>query len=235
MNKALIKAFIEAKCEQGQCWDKYVEPEKEKADELAEEVMFNREQVLKEFYSGPVHVNYSVMGDENYFSNLRDLDFPPIVVETIGPFYKFMTKKLPTILVNTQTLFEKLTKMAIEKQFKLMYIFKDESANNCSHIKCLMPESKKPGDWSVSTWFESYNDCCEHAVQLANVIIFDDGKDGAFNIQAENYYMGRQLLAIPGNSGCWANQLIKNKKWTLCDSGYDIITAIESVKELEEE
>ena len=235
MNKALIKAFIAAHGDQAQGWVEYTKTEKDETDELAEKVMLEREQALKEYYAGPVQADYSVMGDDNYFSVLRDLDYPPVVVETVGLFYNFITSKLPTVLVNTVTLFDKLSKMAVKEQFKLMYIFKDESINNFSHIECLTPEPGTVGCYSKSDWFESYNDCCGHAAQLANVIIFDDGEDDAFITCAEHYKENRELLAIPGNSGCCANQLIKNKKWMLCDSGADITEAIERAIKTREE
>ena len=235
MNKALIKAFIEAGCEQQLCWLEYTKDKKDDADGSPDAVMLEREDALKEFYCGPVEINYSVMGDDNYFSVLRDLDYPPVVVETVGLFYKFITSKLPAVLVNTETLFEKLTKMAVKEQFKLMYIFKDESTKNYSHIKCLTPESKDMGDYSMSDWFESYSECCTHAAQLANVIIFDDGVDDAFVSCADFYAKNRELLAIPGNTGCYANQLIKSKRWTLCDSGTDIAEAVERARKTREE
>jgi len=185
----------------------------------------------------------SISDFKNYPSALSLLNNRPTVLEYTGA----STGDWPGSTLNSlfdrsrQTLFTDSQTLAESIKYKI------KGVNIC----CLMRGVNDKGEDDASLnglrfyhWGESgclFNiriflelvDAVSIAQQISDAVVLRGDNEKLARVAAdltEDEFQPEQLLAIPGNAGCYTNKLIK-KYWNLCDDVEDIQVALKDAKD----
>jgi hypothetical protein len=153
---------------------------------------------------------------------LRGVVAPPTVVEYIGVIEDFMKEGQIILFTDDISFVTDLNEMQLKYNFSVCAPKVD--VDGTTNLVMATPVGT---GIRVSRMFMRLGYLIPWAAMISDICLWR--KDTLTEIQdvPSEIFKGKTLLAVPGNAGSLPNQLIKSRRWDLCDCASDIIDAVE--------